>query len=88
MRRPGGQAEWSGGGQKTVTRDTFSCCHCNAVVFVKPKADPSEMGGFCRLCMKHVCKKCEALGKCVPFERRLEEIERRGKLLEAAGIPK
>lgn len=35
------------------------------------------LGGFCRLCMQAVCETCEKAGKCVPFEKRLELMERR-----------
>lgn len=65
-------------------RDTFTCAHCNCVVFVKPLADPSEMGGFCRMCMNHICKHCVATGECEPFEKKLEAMERTDRLRRIA----
>lgn len=76
MRNPGGYAVWSGPDRKQVERDTFTCKHCNSVVFVQPKMSPTELGGYCALCAAPICSGCA--GKtCVPFERRLEEQERR-----------
>lgn len=63
--------------------DTFTCRHCNCVVFVKPLTDPSEMGGFCRLCMGHICNKPECNNGCEPFEKKLEAMERSDRLMEA-----
>lgn len=81
MRNPGGYAikvDPFG----TVERDSFTCCHCNSIVFVKPKCDPAEMGGFCRMCMKPVCKNC-ADKACTPFEKKLEAMERSDRLMKA-----
>ncbi len=55
-------------------RDTFTCFHCNNIVIVEYKADPESLGGFCRLCMKNVCKNCLGQG-CLPFEKKLEQME-------------
>ncbi len=65
--------------------DTFSCFHCSRVVRVKPKMDPADMGGLCKLCMKHICKHC--VGKaCVPFEKKLERMEARERVLRSYGF--
>jgi len=87
MRRPQGYAlAVDPGQQKPVLEcDTFTCCHCNSIVLVKPKAPPEELGGFCTLCMKNVCPKCVGK-KCIPFEKRLLANEARGRLLRAVGI--
>lgn len=66
--------------------DTFTCSHCQFVVFVKPKCDPSELGGFCRLCFKHICGPCADKGMCDPFEKKLERMEDRGRLMRQIGI--
>ncbi len=63
--------------------DTFTCCHCNGIVFVKARCDPSEAGGFCRLCYKHTCPKCADAGRCDPFEKRLAQYEARANLLRS-----
>jgi hypothetical protein len=53
--------------------DTFTCCHCSKIVLVKKK----EMNfGFCTLCFKPICKICEDVGSCTPFEKKLERIEK------------
>ena len=83
MRRPGGYAVTVEPGKQDVEEDTYTCCHCNSLVFVKPRQDPSEMGGFCTMCMKHICANCANEGTCTPFERKLEEMERADKLMRA-----
>jgi len=83
MRNAGGYAITTEPGKSDVEEDTFTCCHCNCIVFVKHRCDPAEMGGFCRLCMKHVCKACNAKGECAPFERKLEELEARDRFRRA-----
>lgn len=54
--------------------DTLTCFHCNRVVHVRAKAAPEDVGGFCRMCMKPICASCVD-GPCVPFEKKLEQIE-------------
>lgn len=61
--------------------DTFTCCHCQRVVFIRPFSDASDAGGFCRLCFKHICGPCADTGTCTPFEKRLEEMEGRRQFL-------
>ena len=55
-----------------IERDTFTCCHCNGVVIVKPGSGIER--GFCFMEMKPHCGKKECWG-CVPFEQRLEAME-------------
>lgn len=85
MRRPGGYLIVSGPGG-TTEADTVTCSHCGKVVVVKVKQDPSEMGGFCRLCMKHLCGPCADKGGCDPFEKKMERMEARDRSLRAMGI--
>lgn len=76
MRNAQGYAVWTGpNGMKE--RDTFTCGHCNGVVIVEPKADPADMGGLCKLCMKLVCPRCNAAGQCTPFLKKIEAAERK-----------
>ena len=84
MRSPQGYARVSGP-DGVVERDTFTCHHCQRIVFVAPKADPSTLGGFCRLCMKHICGPCAHEGTCRPFEKKLEEYERANRFHRAVG---
>lgn len=79
MRRPGGYLIATGPGG-TTEADTITCAHCNAVVVVEARQDPSEMGGFCRLCMNHLCGPCADKGGCDPFEKKMERAESKDRL--------
>lgn len=63
--------------------DTFTCEHCNRVVHVPARAAPETMGGFCRQCMGLICPKCVAKRTCTPWERAMEKMEARQRLLDA-----
>ena len=76
MRNPGGFACITGP-DRIKEYDTFTCVHCNAVVHVKPMADPAELGGFCRSCMKLICPNCALDRSCTPFLKKLEQMEAR-----------
>jgi hypothetical protein len=64
----------------TKERDTVTCAHCNGVFFIEPFQDPATLGGFCKMCTKHTCAKCTGSGKCHPFEKKLEAMERSDRL--------
>lgn len=85
MLRPGGYAFTFGPNGVQDELDTFTCAHCNRVVHVKPKCDPDDLGGNCRLCMKMVCPECVD-GGCTPFEKKLELIEARDRALRSYGV--
>jgi hypothetical protein len=76
MRRPGGYAFSFDAGGVRQESDTFTCAHCNRIVIVKPKCDPMDLGGMCRLCDKMLCPACVDLGRCDPLEKKLERAER------------
>jgi hypothetical protein len=85
---------WEGGVQENVPTDsdrgkdaqkTFTCAHCNRIVIVPFKARPDEMGGLCMLELKPVCPGCHRIGVCHPFEKKLLQMEARGRLLAALG---
>lgn len=80
MRRPQGYAVTTEADGKVLEEDTFTCGHCNTIVFVQPRQNPSEMGGFCRMCMGHTCATCAGIGTCEPFEKKMEAMERRDRL--------
>jgi uncharacterized protein YprB with RNaseH-like and TPR domain len=65
--------------------DTTSCNHCNRVTHIKAKMDPAEMGGLCKICMKMICRHCVGNG-CTPFEKRLEQMEKRAIALRSYGL--
>jgi len=89
MRRPQGYSQMWGPGLAHLTDpglaalhkdgecDTFTCAHCNSVVFVPPFTDPADIGGGCRICDGLICNKCVDLRACSPFEAKLErQLER------------
>lgn len=84
MRRAQGYATIVDPDRPMVERDTFTCAHCNSIVTVEPMADPSTFGGFCCQCHKHICGSCADNGHCTPFEKKLEEMERRDRFVRAA----
>ena len=75
MRNAGGYAIWTDPELPTIEKDSFTCVHCNSVVFVAPGTDPTIDNGFCIKCMKHICGPCADHGECVPWERQMEEFE-------------
>lgn len=80
MRKPQGQLTISHASGAVEEHDTVTCPHCNCVVVVKGK-DVSELGGFCRQCMRQLCNKKKCNESCTPFEKKLELWERRAALL-------
>lgn len=67
-----------------IEYDTFTCSHCNSIAVID-RQKPETLGGFCRMCMKSICNGCvDAVTKgptgCVPFEKKMEEMERRERL--------
>lgn len=60
-----------------VELHTITCCHCQRVVHFKAGQSETDIGGFCRLCMKATCGPCADSGACVPFEAKLERQEGR-----------
>lgn len=65
--------------------DTATCCHCNRVVHIQARRPMDEFGSFCRNCMKYTCPTC-ADGPCIPFEKKLEEAERRAIAIRSYGL--
>ena len=66
-------------GNKVVV-ETLTCAHCQKV-FKKPMQD--EPTGFCHMCFKQVCLECGKSDKCDPFEKKLERMEQRSRLLKS-----
>lgn len=98
MRKPQGYATVTGD-FSIKEFDTISCGHCNRVVMVKPGTGSTvylfpqligpmkeEAGASCRVCMTAVCLKCHDLGSCLPLERKIEEMEARGRMWESMGL--
>jgi len=81
MRRAGGYRIITEPGKADIENDTFTCAHNNELVVVPPGTASITVGSFCRACGQHICDKCtvemERTLKCVPFEKKLEVMERR-----------
>jgi hypothetical protein len=98
MRRPGGYGHVLGcdgpsaqlkdayGREIPPECDSFTCGHCNTVVFVRPKEKPEDTGGMCYQCWGLVCPKCVEKATCRPFEKALEAIEARADALRSYGL--
>ena len=76
MLRPQGYACIAEPNTTGIELDTFSCGHCNRVRHVKPKQDPTEVGGLCKTCMRLICPACVNRGHCDPLEEKIERLER------------
>lgn len=61
-------------------RDTFTCAHCQNIRHTKPNSNsPYEgVGDLCWTCDLPICEQCVGKG-CTPFEKRLKEMEARGR---------
>lgn len=82
MRNPGGYSIVSFiDNDKTIERDTFTCKHCQHVTFLETgrRMDPDAINR-CVVCDKLICKFCVGKG-CTPFEKQLELMERRDRLV-------
>lgn len=72
--RSGGWSVVTEPGKQDIEHDTFSCGHCNQVVFVSARTSPEDMGGRCTCCDKLICKKCVGKG-CTPLEEQIRMME-------------
>jgi hypothetical protein len=86
LRRDGGQLEVTDPDGGSRRYETYTCAHCNRVVFVKHKMRPEDMGGLCKICMDLTCPQCHALGACTPFEKKLELQEKKGIAIRSYGL--
>lgn len=68
----------------TVTTETYTCNHCNRTGEVKDRKQTELLAVTCHSCFSYVCPNCAGVGKCEPFEKRLEAYERRHRLLAQA----
>ena len=80
MARIGGYAVTTGVGGEVEEYDTFTCPHCNGVCFIRPGS--GKQRGYCFRCNLPTCGK-KRCGACVPFERKMEEMEARHRLWQA-----
>lgn len=86
MLRAGGYLVGTGPEGVVEERDSFTCCHCCRVVWVRARERAADVGGFCRCCNKLICGPCADEGSCTPLEKRLQAEERRADTLRSYGM--
>ena len=80
MARVGGYSVTTGVWGEVEEHDTFTCPHCNGVCFIRPGSGTQR--GYCFRCNLPTCGK-ERCMSCIPFERKMEEMEARYRLRRA-----
>lgn len=55
----------------------ITCCHCNVVMILNPKR--TRPRGYCSRCDDYVCASPSCNLECTPFERVLDEAEKRAR---------
>lgn len=73
--------------KRIVEIDTVQCCHCSAAI-KQHNADGSRIAviATCGNCgHRQVCANCDRVGRCTPLEKRIAEMEARGRLFAAVG---
>lgn len=66
--------------------DSFTCFHCNKIVFVPARASPTSLGGLCYVCNELICPACVEKGACDPLEEKLKRQEARAHALRSYGL--
>ncbi len=74
--------------KRVVEIDTACCAHCSAVVKLhRPEGTRVDSVATCGNCGHRViCDACDRIGRCTPLEKKLAEMEARGRLLAAVGV--
>lgn len=86
MLRPGGYIIVASPEGCDFEADTFTCSHCQQIVIVPVKASASDPGGWCGCCAKPVCGPCADTGVCTPWEKQMERMEARDRMLRSIGF--
>lgn len=66
-----------------VVAETLTCSHCGRIF---PRPGPDDPVGFCHMCFAPVCLNCGKDDRCDPFEKKLERMEKRDRLLKSVGL--
>lgn len=45
-----------------------------------------EAGAFCRVCMRPICLQCCDLGRCTPWEQKIDAMESKSRMLKTIGV--
>ena len=80
MARVGGYAITTGLWGEVEEYDTFTCPHCNGVCVIRPGSGTQR--GYCFRGNLPTCGR-EHCMTCIPFERKMEEMEARYRLRRA-----
>lgn len=93
MLKPHGYVTVSHPEARVMEFDAITCCHCAAVILVKPGTSSTvylfpqpdgsfreEMGAGCHKCGKPVCLPCCDVGTCTPLEQSLAMLEALGRM--------
>jgi hypothetical protein len=81
-RRAGGYVVASGEGAP-VERDTIACHHCQRHIVIPPGPPRDDLFGVCWNCSKFICPPCAKKQTCTPWEKQMERIEARDRMLRA-----
>lgn len=71
--------------KRLVEIDTVQCVHCSAAI-KQHNADGTRITTIatCGNCGHgQICAVCDRVGRCTPLEKRIQEMEARGRLLAA-----
>lgn len=85
MNRALGYATFLDRNGRVVENETFTCRHCQRIVVIPHKADPSQMGGHCSCCDALTCPDC-AQKPCDHFEKKIERHEASYHALRSYGL--
>ena len=83
MGRAAGYISIVGPSHSHIERDTLQCVHCSGHWSVEPGS--GKQRGWCTMCNGPHCGR-QNCWECVPFMKKIEEIERKARILEAIGV--
>lgn len=86
MLRPDGTFICTSADGKQTHFDSYRCGHCGLPAVVRPKHRDTDIGGWCRICASNVCPRCVVSGRCDPFEKAIERVEAKGRMLRSYGL--
>lgn len=64
---------------RDFVNDTKQCPHCGAHWIIQRGSGRPHV--FCQRCMADTCSKPECLRQCYPEEKRMDDIEKHGRLI-------
>ena len=82
VRKPSGYFIATGPAGTEDEGETLQCVHCQAHWRIEPGSGRKR--GWCFNCGGPTCGARDCVEKCEPWEKQIEEMERRGRVQEAA----